>query len=180
MKKINVEDLNLKEFKVIRNKYNRISDSGINHGRLMCYYEGIYYKIFHPQYIRRQNFIDAIHINFYCGLVPHLEGLLYQEGEIIGYTMREGKILSPSEYDIHFIPHYMWELLIERIQKTNMIYYDFVPSNIIVDNDNRTFSLIDLESIYKVEDIYLMKEHNAKIKPSRLENILYEKNILKN
>ena len=63
-------------FETIRDKYNRIDDRGVNHGRAIYYdreYD-VYYKIFHKNYIRRDNFEMAIKKNFFDELTPALLG----------------------------------------------------------------------------------------------------------
>ena len=68
MNKINIHDLdfsNTNRYDIIRDKYNRIDDNGINHGRSIYYdkIDNIYYKLFHKEYVRRSNFEMAIQRN---------------------------------------------------------------------------------------------------------------------
>ena len=46
--KINLSDLEFSNCKVIKDKYNRIDNTGVNHGRIIYFdeYNNIYYKIF--------------------------------------------------------------------------------------------------------------------------------------
>ena len=45
-----------------------------------------------------------------------------------------------------------------------MFFYDLVPINIIITDDGKP-SLIDLESVYPIEELFQIDRHNAKVKP---------------
>ena len=55
---MNLNQIDFNKLKIIRDKYNRIDESGINHGRSIYYDEKnkLYYKLFHKDYVRRTNF----------------------------------------------------------------------------------------------------------------------------
>ena len=70
MKKVKLSDISHyfgNTFETIRDKYNRIDDKGVNHGRAIYYdrEDDIYYKLFHKDYVRRTNFEMAIKKNFF-------------------------------------------------------------------------------------------------------------------
>ena len=75
---MNLNQIDFNKLKIIRDKYNRIDESGINHGRSIYYDEKnkLYYKLFHKDYIRRTNFELAIKLNFFDGLTPALTELI--------------------------------------------------------------------------------------------------------
>ena len=173
---ISIKEINLNKFNVIRDKYNRIDEMGVNHGRSI-YHDSenkLYYKIFHRDYCRRNNFELAIRKDFFKDLAPGLKDLIEDDGDIIGYVTEEGNILSNSEFDNYLIPAEFKEKLFDSIRKTNLFFYDFVPSNIIILEDGR-FSLIDLESVYEIKDLFKIHKHNAKIKPDFLYDFIYNK-----
>ena len=161
-------------FETIRDKYNRIDDMGVNHGRAIYYdrENDLYYKIFHKDYVRRTNFEMAIEKNFFDGLIPALVSLIVDGNNIVGYVSKAGQVLSDNEFDTHLIPDDFTEKLINKIKDTDLFFYDFVPSNIIRLDDGQ-LSLIDLESVYEIKDLFNIKEHNAKIKPNFLYDVVY-------
>ena len=93
-------------FETIRDKYNRIDDMGVNHGRAIYYdrENDLYYKIFHKDYVRRTNFEMAIEKNFFDGLIPALVSLIVDGNNIVGYVSKAGQVLSDNEFDTHLIP----------------------------------------------------------------------------
>ena len=177
MKHIKLEDIAHcfgNTFETIRDKYNRIDDKGVNHGRAIYYdrESDLYYKIFHKDYVRRTNFEMAIRKNFFDGLIPALVQLIVDGDDIVGYVSKAGQVLSDNEFDSHLIPNEFTEKLINKIKDTDLFFYDFVPSNIIRLDDGQ-LSLIDLESVYEIKDLFNIEKHNAKIKPDSLYDVVY-------
>ena len=175
MNKVQLEDIAHNfgnTFLTIRNKYNRIDDNGVNHGRSIYYdkQNNIYYKLFHKDYCRLDNFIKAYKSGFFQDLAPALTAIIYDRDDIVGYVSKGGKVISDSEFDTHLIPQEFTEKLLKKIEDTKMFFYDFIPSNIITLDDG-SISLIDLESVYNLTDLFRIKEHGAVIKP----DFLYEK-----
>ena len=124
MIKFDLNELNLDSLKVIRDKYNRIDERGVNQGRVIYFdpTKNIYYKIFHKDYCRLDNFINAYNNNFFDGITPGLMGLIYNGDDIIGYAALSGEVLSNSEFDIHFIPNEFTEKLLNKIKETKMFF----------------------------------------------------------
>ena len=118
-------------FETIRDKYNRVDDKGVNHGRAIYYdrENDLYYKIFHKDYVRRTNFEMAIRKNFFDGLTPALVQLIVDGDDIVGYVSKAGQVLSDNEFDAHLIPDEFTEKLINKIKDTDLFFYDLVPSN---------------------------------------------------
>ena len=175
MDKFYLKELDIDSFEVIKDKYNRIDNQGINHGRIIYFdsKKNVYYKIFHKGYCRLNNFITAYESDFFVELSPGLNGIIYDENEIVGYVTLGGKVLSESEFNIHLIPDDFRNKLMDRIKETGLFFYDFVPSNIIK-LDSGELSLIDLESIYKIKDLFKISKHNAKVKPDYLYDFVYK------
>ena len=71
-------------FETIRDKYDRIDENGINHGRSIYYdrKNNEWYKLFHKYYVRRTNFELAIEKKFFEGLAPGLLYLIYDGKDI--------------------------------------------------------------------------------------------------
>jgi len=172
LKNYNISDFNFDSYKKVKDKYNRIDAKGVNQGRAVYFdsKNNRYIKIFHKDYCRRQNFIDALAARFFDELAPALIGLIYDDNEIVGYVSKAGRILSNSEYDFQLIPKEMVLKLEHEIKRTGMFFYDFVPINMVIVDGQ--VSLIDLESVYKLEDLYLLKQHNAKVKPKELYDFI--------
>ena len=172
--KIQINDIDFNAFECIKDKYNRVVD-GISHGRAIYYDSSnqIYYKIFHPDYCRIDNFRKAIQANFFEGLAPALTDLIYDQwGEIVGYITKSGPLLSPNEFDNHLIPRDFFRILKNRIKESGMFFYDLVPHNIILIDG--VPSLIDLESVYDINEYNSLSAHNAKVKPLELDNYIKE------
>ena len=179
MNKYQLSELDLKKCALIINKLDRVvrdlstpNNEGINHGRAVYWDKKnkLYYKVFNKGYIRRQNFITAYEAGFFDKLAPALVGLIYDDEDIIGYVTKEGKLLSDSEFDFKVVPEGFLTLLKETIKDTNLFYYDLVPINIIkVDGK---LSLIDLESVYHLDELYDLDKHNARIKPPEFKDYL--------
>ena len=100
LEKISLDDIAhiLADCEVIINKADRVVD-GINHGRTVYKGDGVYYKVFHKDYCRRENFIRAYEVGFFDGLSPALQGLIEHEGEIVGYVCKTGTPLG-TEFDM--------------------------------------------------------------------------------
>ena len=162
---IQLKDLKIDNLKVIINKYNRIVD-GVNHGRNVFYDEKNkrYIKIFHPEYCRLSNFKEALNSGVLNGLCPALTDLIYDKDKLIGYICKEG--IHPNSISNDFLI-----TIIRNCKKRNKIYYDIVPQNIIK-LPNGQFSLIDLESVYNLNELDLLPKHNAEIKPSNLLKLI--------
>jgi hypothetical protein len=166
--RINVKELDLESLILVKDKYNRIAD-GVNQGRAVYAGEGYYVKVFHPEYCRLQNFRDALDSGFLNGLTPSMTHLLEDDDKnIIGYITLGGTMLSNNESDFKSIPSHFWRTMLRNSQKRNKVFYDFVPINIIRDSYFNQISLIDLESVYDLDNLDDMKKHNATLKPSTL------------
>ena len=149
--------------KVILDKTGRVVD-GVNHGRKVTTDGQYYYKVFDKDYCRRENFIKAYEVGFFDELVPALDSLIMDGDEVVGYKMKAGKMLSNSEFDFNSIPDDFYQKLLKITREKKLFFYDFVPINIIVTDDGQ-ISLIDLESVYPIEELYTIDRHNAKVKP---------------
>ena len=171
---MNLNQIDFNKLKIIRDKYNRIDENGVNHGRSIYYDEKnkLYYKLFHKDYIRRTNFELAIKLNFFDGLTPALTELITDNDMVVGYVSKAGQVLSNNEFDEHLVPDDFKVKIMKRIKETGLFFYDLVPSNIIKLDDGQV-SLIDLESVYEIKDFYEMRNHNAKIKPQFLHDVVY-------
>ena len=165
---IQLNNINFDAYTCIKDKYNRIVD-GVNHGRAIYFDSSnqVYYKIFHPEYCRIDNFRKALEANFFDGLAPALTDVIYDSGNIVGYVTKAGPLLSANEFDYHLIPQDFFRILKNKIKECGMFFYDLVPHNIISVDGN--LSLIDLESVYDLEEYNTLPEHNAIIKPVELD-----------
>jgi len=166
--KIQLADLQLNKFKLIKDKYHRVVD-GINQGRSIYFDEttNSFIKIFNSAYCRLQNFQSAIESGLFNGLVPALVNLIYDDNVLIGYTMQKGQTIADNDYEFNKIPTHFMKSILRNCKKRNKIYYDLVPQNMI-QLANGQYSLIDLESVYEYNQEDLMQQHNAVYKPSNL------------
>ena len=131
------------------------------------------------------NFESALHSGFLNGLCPALTDLIYDDDLLIGYITKEGKtcfakglpiLLDYNEYiklterekvidmtsEFEKIHSFLTTVL-RNCKKHSKIFYDLDPRN-IVEVDGQ-YSLIDLESVYDLNELNLLPTHNAQIKP---------------
>ena len=175
MKKIQLKDIDLTNCETILDKAGRVVD-GVNHGRRVLKGDGVYYKIFDRDYCRRENFVKALEVGFFDDIALGLESIIEDDGEIIGYVMEAGETIG-SEFDN--IPFHFYQQVLSLVDEKKMFFYDLVPINIIKTQD-ADLSLIDLESVYDLDDLYTIGKHNAVVKPdyyfTELER-LWKKNM---
>ena len=158
--KIQLSNINIDSCEIILNKAGRVVD-GINHGRTVLKGDGVYYKIFDKDYCRRENFIKAYEAGFfYDEVAPALQSLIVDGDDIVGYVTEAGTQLG-SEFDR--VSESFYQKMLACVDVTKKFFYDLVPSNIII-KDGR-LSLIDLESVYDLDELYTISKHNAKVKP---------------
>ena len=167
MNKINLNDIDTTRCRVILDKVGRVV-GGVNQGRLVIHDEekDLYYKIFDKDYCRRENFIKAYKAGFFGGsprriLAPALKSLIMDGDEVIGYASEAGTPLG-TEFDE--IPKEFYKRILDKAEDTKMFFYDLVASNVIR-TKNGELSLIDLESVYGLDELYTINKHNAKVKP---------------
>ena len=63
------------------------------------------------------------------------------------------------------IPDVFYQKVLDVAREKKMFFYDLVLINII-SLDNGRLSLIDLESVYDLDELYNLCKHNAKVKPA--------------
>ncbi len=165
MNKINLTDIDTTHCRVVLDKAGRVVD-GVNHGRQVIHDEekDLYYKIFDDDYCRRENFERALRLGFFDGLAPALHSVIVHpelNDEIVGYATEAGTPLG-TEFDE--IPKEFYEKVLDRAKETKMFFYDLVASNVIRTKDGE-LSLIDLESVYDLDELYTISKHSAKVKP---------------
>lgn len=167
MHKYELKDLDFSDAEIIRDKRGRVVE-GISQGRVTYKKDGFYYKVFDVDYVRTHILASVLKYTdfFQSGITSALEGFIYDNNELRGYVTKVGNVLSDNEFDTHLIPDEFKKRALEVMEKCGVVFYDFVPSNIIeIDGE---FSLVDLESVYYVDDIdELLRIHNAKLKPHK-------------
>jgi len=163
MKTTNLYDIDIKSCEVILDKSGRIID-GVSHGRKILYDrdKNLYYKIFDEEYCRRENFIKAYEVGFFDKLTPALQSLIVDGDDIVGYVTEAGEMISDSEFGS--VPKEFYKKVLGVVKEKKMFFYDLVPINIIR-MKNGELSLIDLESVYPLQELYIINRHNAKVKP---------------
>ena len=145
---------------VIINKAGRIVD-GVNHGRTVHKGDGVYYKVFHKDYCRRENFVRALEDGFFDEVAPALQSLIEHQGKIVGYVTEAGEALGS---ETHKVPDEFYQKILSLVNEKKMFFYDLVSLNIIITKSGE-LSLIDLESVYDIDELYTIDKHNAKVKP---------------
>ena len=160
MNRINLKDIDLGSLGVILNKAGRVVD-GVNHGRMVLKGDGVYYKIFDKDYCRRENFVKALEAGFFEEVAPALQSLIVDGDDVVGYVCELGELIG-SEFDK--VPDDFYQKVLSLVNEKKMFFYDLVSINIIRTKSGE-LSLIDLESVYDIEELYTIDKHNAKVKP---------------
>jgi len=175
--KTELKEIDTDSCEVILNKAGRVVD-GINHGRMVLKGDGVYYKIFDKEYCRRENFVKALEAGFFDEVAPALQSLITDGDEIVGYVCELGELIG-SEFDK--VPDEFYQKVLSLVNEKKMFFYDLVSINIIRTKSGE-LSLIDLESVYDIDELYTIDKHNAKVKPdyyyTELER-LWKKNMKK-
>ena len=154
-----IEDY-LYECETVIDKANRVAH-GVNQGRTVHKDKNYYYKVFHKDYCRRENFIRAYEAGFFEDLAPALHSIIENNGGIVGYITEAG---TPLGNEFAAIPKDFYESVLDKARETGMFFYDLVASNIVI-TDKKKLSLIDLESIYYIDELHTIDKHKAVVKP---------------
>ena len=176
--KIQLNNINVKDLDIIIDKYDRILDEGTgpcNLGRVV-YHDKVnkkFIKIFHPEYCRLDNLNEALESGVLNGLCPALTDLIYNGNQLIGYICEEGHMLAEHAYEMGKIPNNFMMTVLRNCKRRQKIFYDLVPINIIKLN-NGQHSLIDLESVYNIDDNLSnnLAKDIATIKPKNLLELI--------
>tara|TARA_Y100000310_G_scaffold125238_1_gene124025 strand:- start:1163 stop:2923 length:1761 start_codon:yes stop_codon:yes gene_type:complete len=167
----------LVDCEVIINKANRVVDS-VNHGRTVYKGDGVYYKIFHKDYCRRENFVRALESGFFDDITPALQSIIVNDDDVMGYITEAGSILKDGSGDNLWTVMDFYEKVLDKVKEHDMFYYDLVGTNVIRTQSGEV-SLIDLESVYYLDELHTISKHNAVVKPiayfDKLEKLWKEK-----
>lgn len=103
----------------------------------------LFYKVWNPSYVRRDNILAAIASGFYDErTVPALHSVIFHNGICRGYIMHQGvarqKTVNSEFRDLVFL----------RTGQTGLFTYQFSPCHVMI-YQNR-WSLIDLEGVYPI------------------------------
>lgn len=172
MNRIQLTDIEdyLFDCEVIINKADRIVD-GVNHGRTVHKGDGVYYKIFDKEYCRRENFVRALEVGFFDEIAPALQSLIVDGNDIVGYVTEAGDTSNSSIRDMSEFFYKdksiqaLQQKLLKLANEKKLFYYDLVPQNTVVLKSGK-ISLIDLESVYPLNELYLIHRHSAVVKPN--------------
>ena len=167
----------LVDCEIVIDKANRVVD-GVNHGRTVYKGDGVYYKIFHKDYCRRENFVRALECGFFDDIAPALQSVIVNDDDVMGYITEAGSILKDGSGDNLWTVMDFYEKVLDKVQEHNMFYYDLVGTNVIRTKSGEV-SLIDLESVYYLDELHTISKHNAVVKPvayfDKLEKLWKEK-----
>lgn len=133
----------------------------------MIYYDNLdrtYVKVFDSFFCSRGEgrFLpDAFKSGAYDFLCPGLSSVLVdEEGAFRGYIIREGRQLTPYEFD-RYVSGGLREVICEITRQTGLYFNDLAFHNVILVGDE--LSLIDLESILPVvwygKDLEFARKH---------------------
>ena len=167
----------LVDCEIVIDKANRVVD-GVNHGRTVYKGDGVYYKIFHKDYCRRENFVRALECGFFDDIAPALQSIIVNDDDVMGYITEAGSILKDGSGDNLWTVMDFYEKVLDKVKEHDMFYYDLVGTNVIRTQSGEV-SLIDLESVYYLDELHTISKHNAVVKPiayfDKLEKLWKEK-----
>ncbi|MDJ0701046.1 MAG: hypothetical protein QNJ07_14430 [Woeseiaceae bacterium] len=114
----------------------------------------LFYKIWNPSYVRRDNILAAIASGFYDErTVPAFYGLVFHKGLCRGYVMNKGTIRYNAFND------QIREFLCLRTYQTGYFCYQFAPWHTMVYDNG--WSLFDLEGVYPIEDLPRLAKYHC-------------------
>ena len=107
--------------------------------------------------------LDEINTKKYDFLVRPVH-LIEDNGEVVGYStidMKQKTMYNRRHRPIELRKKDLIKAfdLIEKIEKNGMIYYDFHPGNVLVDDDFEKLTLCDLDCLRKITKKEQKKEH---------------------
>jgi len=126
--------------------------------------DGLFFKIWNPTYVRRDNILGAIEAGFYDErTTPALEALVFHDGVCRGYVMRSGVPCQKLDADF-------FELVKHRSEDTGYFNVQFSAGHTML-CDNK-ISLFDLEGVYPIAEYGRMEHHRAVF-----DNVDYERHV---
>jgi hypothetical protein len=138
--------------------------------------KNIYFKIWNPTYIRRDNILKAIEAGFLDETIaPALSGIIFHKGSCRGYVMYESESDWKLELDDNF-----YEEVKQKSIDTEFFHIQFSPCHVM--KYNGKFGLIDLEGIFPLCELPNMTGYHCNFDYKDYENFitdLYNRTINK-
>jgi hypothetical protein len=114
----------------------------------------VYYKIWNPSYVRRDNILAAIESGFYDErTVPALQALVFHQGICRGYVMGEGELHQDACTDE------FRALVYARTEETGYFSIQFGHSHTMIYQGQR--SLLDIEGVYPLAALPHLADHRC-------------------
>lgn len=115
--------------------------------------EDLYVKIWNPTYVRRDNILRGIAAGFYDEqTTPALRAVIVHHGLCRGYVMH--RCVQDRSPDPAF-----YELIREKTARTRYFHVQFSPAHTLTYHD--AYSLIDLEAVYPISDLPMVRVHHS-------------------
>jgi hypothetical protein len=135
---------------------------------------GLFFKIWNPTYVRRDNILGALGAGFYDErTTPALDALVFHEGVCRGYVMRSGTPCRKLDADF-------FELIKHRSEETGYFNVQFSAGHTMLCDGK--ISLLDLEGVYPIAEYGRMEHHRAVFDNADYERhvaMLYQRSYLK-
>lgn len=126
--------------------------------------DGMFFKIWNPTYVRRDNVLEAMRAGFYDERTTHaLDALVFHEGVCRGYVMRSG--VPCQKLDAEF-----FELVKRRTEETGYFNVQFSAGHTM--RCDEKISLLDLEGVYPIAEYGRLEHHRAVF-----DNVDYERHV---
>jgi hypothetical protein len=125
----------------------------------------LFYKVWNPTYVRRDNILAAIEATFYDEqLVPALSAVIVHKGLCRGYVMKQGlvddEVLTPAFRD----------LVYARTRQTGYFNVQFGYRHAM--QFRGTTSLFDLEGAYRIQEYPILSKYHCRFADPDYEKLV--------
>lgn len=149
-KSFNLDEIDFSQLSLIKGREKKYGDQ--DHSRWIFYdNDNLFYKIWNPTYIRRNNILEGIFSGFYTTeTTPALVGTIHHEEICRGY------IMNKVDEDTKNLKEF-YKVIKQKTISSNYFYFDYCKQHIM--NYKGYPCLIDLEGIYPLSELQNFLDH---------------------
>ncbi len=126
----------------------------------------LYVKIWNPTYVRRDNILEGIHVGFYDKqTTPALTGILFHKGICRGYVTHKCSRYWRRNWEKDF-----YSLIQKRTARTGHFAYQYSRYHVMRYKNQP--SMIDLEGIYPIDELYNLINYHSKFDDKHYESYI--------
>ena len=154
-KTFNLENIDFSQLTLIKERSKKYKAQDHSRWVYKDVKNNLYYKMWNPTYIRKDNILKGISNGFYdIETTPALMGTIFYEGICRGYIMKQVKrINNPSDK--------FYNIIKQKTLSSGCFYFDYCEKHIMSYNNKPC--LIDLEGIYPISELknFLNHKYNS-------------------